>query len=199
MTCNQRSSARRASRLGAIRTVSVRPHVEVTQRCLFLKPPDNTRRSHAESNSTLEFHPRCLSWRLHGTCNLLQLPTPVENTPISWLLICRSHDDSRPTHHRVVPLSDSQATQLIDCCCPNQATEPRWEHDVHLPSFQFCLVHLSSRQPNAQACSTQQSQKSPMSFLGSNTARHLTINSFPILLLNLFVLLRVSTATKSSP
>ena len=39
-------------------------------------------------------------------------------------------------------------------------SKPRWEHDVHLPPFQFCLVHLSSKQPNAQSCSTQHSQNS---------------------------------------
>ena len=39
---------------------------------LLLKPPDYTRRSLAESDCTLQGHPGCLIWRLHGTCNLLR-------------------------------------------------------------------------------------------------------------------------------
>ena len=58
--------ARRPSRLGSTCVVTVRPHVQETQRRLFLKLPDNTRRFHAEWNSTLQGHRRCLIWRLHG-------------------------------------------------------------------------------------------------------------------------------------
>ena len=114
---HQRGSARRPSRLGLTCVVTVRPHVQVTQRCLILTPPDNTRR--------LPGHPRCLIWRLHGTCisPSSQTPTVVglaTDTPVWFLQTCMSFDDSRPKHH-VVPPSEFQVTHLIDSCCPNQS------------------------------------------------------------------------------
>ena len=65
----------------------------------------------------------------------LQMPTLVgraTDSPVSLLMTSLSLDDSRPTHHNVVPPNEFQVTHLIDSCCPNQAAEPRWEHNVHL-------------------------------------------------------------------
>ena len=103
----------------------------------------------------------------------LQMPTLVgraTDSPVSLLMTSLSLDDSRPTHHNVVPPTEFQVTHLIDSCCPNQAAEPRWEHNVHLalPTTHGTILFK-----------TTAAEQSPTSLLEPDTPRHMTIISFP--------------------